>query len=205
MDDRNPAPVLPQDQLDAPAADGQETVDAPETESDKEFADETTDTADELEDGQDNEIAFSWQASEYVHHHKGKGWYLGLFVVVAVLSVVAGFIHQWLSIGVFVAMGAAIAVYAQKPPRVLTYDLDNHSVTIEGKTYPYKNFRSFGVISDIEWHTIDLEPTQRFMPRLTVLFGDEDFDAIVDHLSIHLPRTDRQPDVIERVTRYLRF
>lgn len=188
MDDPNTSPVQPQDQLDSAAEENyapDEAVDVPQE--------------------QESEVAFTWQASEYVHHHKGAGWYAGLVGVVGLLTIVAVIFKFWLSIGVFIAMGAAIAVYAQKPPRVLTYELDDHSVTIEGKAYPYKNFRSFGVISDIEWHTIDLEPTQRFMPRLTVLFSDDDFDSIVDHLSLHLPRADRQPDVIERITRYLRF
>lgn len=149
--------------------------------------------------------AFQWQASEFVHHHKGAAWYGALAGGVVVLVFVAILFKFWLSIGVFIAMGAAIAVYANKAPRILTYEIDAHSLSIDGKDYPYRNFRSFGVISDLEWHTIDLEPTQRFMPRLTVLFSDEDFDAIVNHLSEHLPRTDRSPDLIERITRYLRF
>jgi len=185
MDDPNIPAAQPQDQLDPIPAEN--------------------DVADEVLDEETPEPAFTWQASEYVHHHKGAGWYAALAGVVVLLMIVAVIIKSWLGIGVFIAMGAAIAVYAQKPPRVLTYELDDHSVTIEGKSYPYKNFRSFGVISDIEWHTIDLEPTQRFMPRLTVLFSNDDFDSIVDHLSLHLPRADRQPDMIERITRYLRF
>ena len=185
MDDPNISPAQPQNQLNPAPAEN--------------------DVADEAIIEQTPEPSFTWQASEYVHHHKGAGWYAALAGVVVLLMIVAVIIKSWLGIGVFIAMGAAIAVYAQKPPRVLSYELDSDSVTIEGKAYPYKNFRSFGVISDIEWHTIDLEPTQRFMPRLTVLFSDEDFDSIVDHLSLHLPRVDRQPDMIERITRYLRF
>ena len=203
MDDPNISPTQPQDQLDTAPSDNEataEVLEAPQDEAAEEVEVQEPDTAE-----QEPEPDFTWQASEYVHHHKGIGWYAGLAGVVGLLTIVAVIFKFWLSIGVFIAMGAAIAVYAQKPPRVLTYELDSHNVTIEGKAYPYKNFRSFGVISDIEWHTIDLEPTQRFMPRLTVLFSDEDFDSIVDHLSIHLPRADRQPDVIERLTRYLRF
>jgi hypothetical protein len=38
-----------------------------------------------------------------------------------------------------------------------------------------------------------------------LLFGDDDLDAILAHLERHLPREDRQPDLIERITRYVRF
>jgi len=167
---------------------------------------EAIDEADEVfEDDPLAKETISWQASEYVHHHKGAGWYAVLGLIVFILLAIAVIFKLWLSIGVFIAMGAAIAVYAYKPPRVLSYQLDPHGVTIEGKNYPFETFRSFGVLSDASWHTIDLEPAKRFMPRLNILFGDEDFDNIVAHLEAHLPRADRQPDMVERVTRYLRF
>ena len=147
----------------------------------------------------------SWQASEYLHHKKPAAWYIGLFAIVAGLVAIAFFTRQWLSIAVFAVMAVTLAVYAHKAPRVLDYALDDHGVTIDRKFYPYTSFRSFAVIQDVGWHLIDLEPTQRFMPRLNILFEDDKFDAIVSVLRMHLPESDRQPDWIERLTRYLKF
>ncbi len=162
-------------------------------------------TPEELEEARANEVAFSWQASEYVHHHKGIGWYAALAGVVGVLVIGAALLRFWLEVGAFLVMAAAIIVYARKPPRTLLYELTPKGITIEGKAYPFAEFRSFGVFEDDEWHSIDLEPTKRFSPRITVLFETADLDDIVGHLELHLPRTDREPDLIERATRYLRF
>jgi hypothetical protein len=162
-------------------------------------------TADELEELRANEVAFSWEASEYVHHTKGMGWYAVLGVAVAVLVAIAALLHIWLYIATFLIMGAAIIVYARKAPRVLTYELTPKGIVIEGKQYPFADFRSFGVLKDEDWHTIDLEPMKRFAPRITVLFDSDDLDSILDHMELHLPRTDREPDLVERATRYLRF
>ncbi len=151
------------------------------------------------------EVTFSWQASEYIHHAKGAGWYALLVLAFAALLAIAYFTHQWLSMGVFAVMLVAIVVYARRAPRTLTYDLSADGLTVEGHHYPFGEFRTFAVLPDISWHTIDLEPTKRFMPRLTILFEDNDFDAVVGHLAQYLPRVDRQPDIVERATRYLRF
>src|SRR6266571_7925900 len=132
----------------------------------------------------------TWQASEYVHHHKGPVWYVGLMLVIGVLLAISVIFKLWLSVAVFLVMGVAIAVYAQRPPRALEYRLDEHGITIDGKLFPYDNFRSFGVISDLSWHSIDLEPTQRFMPRLTIIYG-ENLDELTDYFSVYLPRADR--------------
>jgi len=147
----------------------------------------------------------TWQASEYVHHAKSATWYAGLVGGLVVLVAIAVWAHQWMAIAVFLAMFAAVVVYARKQPRTLSYTIDNNGITIENKTYPFNQFRSFGVLEDVAWHAIDLEPTQRFMPRLTILFEADNLDQIVDRLETQLPRLDRKPDVIERATRYLRF
>jgi len=152
-----------------------------------------------------NEVAFDWQASEYVQHNKGVGWYTGLVAGIVILSVIAALLQYWLEIAALVVMGVAIVVYARRPPRTLTYELTPKGIIVDGKEYPFTEFRSFGVITDEDWHTIDLIPTKRFSPPMGILFGDGDFDTIIGHLELHLPRVDRDPDVVERLTKLLRF
>jgi hypothetical protein len=166
-----------------------------------------TPVPDVADDGQTEGIGadFQWQASEYVHHHKNSLWYFGVVGVVIILSGLAYILKSWFSIALFIVMGTAVIVYAKRPPRVLTYELSNDGLTIDGKLFPFKTFRSFSVVPDVTWHSIDLEPTQRFMPRMSVLFDETDFDAIVNHLLERLPRIDRNPDFVERITRFLRF
>ncbi len=153
----------------------------------------------------DHEVTFSWHASEYVHHHKNASWYIGLFAITGVLTVGAVILKSWLSIGLFLSMAGALAALAGRPPKVLLYELTASELIIDGKAFPLEEFRSFGVLPGEEWHSIDLEPTKRFMLRLSLLFEDADYDEIVGHLEQFLPRADRQPDLIERITRYLRF
>lgn len=151
------------------------------------------------------EEPYVWQASEYMHHEKGAAWYASLGAGVLLLVLIAILTKQWLSIAVFASMAAAIFVYARKPPRTLTYQLDSKGITVEDKLFPFETFHSFAVLPDVEWHAIDLDPTRRFMPRLTVLFTDESYDEIVARLERHLPRVEREPDLIERLSRRLRF
>jgi hypothetical protein len=159
----------------------------------------------EIEDARQNEVAFSWQASEYVNHNKGAAWYGAMFGGLGVILIIIALLHDWITIAAFVVMGVALFIYARKPPRTLTYELTPKGITIEGKQYPFAEFRSFGVLKEPDWHTLDLEPVKRFSPRLNVLYDPEDYDAVVGHLELHLPRTDRDPDLVERLARYVRF
>jgi hypothetical protein len=187
----------------------QQSVEATnETETLDETQPDVTQDSAEGEDAQvdlEPEIAFSWQASEYVHHHKSKLWYVVLVGFFAGLAGIAIWLHLWLEIGVLAGAAGALAVYAHKPPRMMQYELSDQGVHIDGKLYSFMEFRSFGVIADEEWHSIDLEPVKRLSPRRVILFDSGDFDEIVSHLELHLPREDRALDLIERITRYVRF
>ncbi|QQR52871.1 hypothetical protein IPG36_02005 [bacterium] len=162
-------------------------------------------TAEQLEYLRSHEAVFKWQASEFVHHRKSIVWYGVLALIAVGLLAVAIWLHYWLEIGLISVMVVAIIVYARKPPRTLAYEVSPQGITIDGKLHSYDVFRSFGVLPDQSWHTIDLEPAQRLMPRMAILFDEQDFDQIIGHLELHLPRVDRMPDLIERVTRLVRF
>ncbi|HEY6736493.1 MAG TPA: hypothetical protein VI322_02135 [Candidatus Saccharimonadia bacterium] len=167
--------------------------------------DEPTYSPEELEQLRATEVAFRWQASEYVHHQKSAQWYFMVVVVLVIMVSVAVIFHYWLEIGLFCVTALAVVIYARKPPRVLTYEVSPQGISIDGRLHPYAEFKSFGVIPDLEWHTVDLEPAARFSPRVSILFDEQDIDEIVGHMELHLPRVDRNPDVIDRFSRYVRF
>ena len=111
----------------------------------------------------------------------------------------------WLAIGVVVVMALAIVVYSRKQPRTLSYTVDDHGVSVEGKLSHYDQFRSYSTHPDLSWGSIDLEPTQRLAPRLTLLCENEQLERIETILADYLPKLQRTPDLIERLSRYLKF
>lgn len=149
--------------------------------------------------------SFSWQASEFIHHQKSTGWYLVLALIALALVIAAVITKQWFSIAVFASMTAAVVVYAHKEPRVLSYQLDEKGLMIDGKAHAYSSFKSYSVLKETGWHVIDLDPTQRFAPRVSIIFDNEDLDKITTILDSKMPRMDRQPDWVERLTRSIRF
>ena len=145
-----------------------------------------------------------WSAVESLHIKPGMVWYVGLAVIVVALLVVAAVFQLWFSVAVFLVMGVAVVVYSRRQIAPIPYRVDNNGVTIDGHFYPYGHFKSFGVVEDMSWQTIDFESTRRFMPRLMALYNDDRTrDALVAFLSGHLPRADRHPDLFESVSRYL--
>lgn len=147
----------------------------------------------------------NWEASEYIYHEKPAMWYVGLWLIAAALAGGFAFFQQWLSIAVVVVMVLAVTVYSRKHPRTLPYQLNAEGVLVQGQLTPYSSFKSYSVHADMAWHSLDLEPTKRFVPRLTLICEDDDIEIIDQIIGQHLPRVDREQDWIDRLARYLRF
>lgn len=148
----------------------------------------------------------SWEASEYIGHSHGIGWYLGVVVATAALVATSLLVFkEWLSAVVTVLMMVALVVYARRAPRVLKYMLNEAGIGIGPKFFPFTQFRSFAILSEHNFFTIELEPLRRFMPRLSIFLDKEDANAVSDALEKHLPREDRKPDAIDRLSRKLKL
>ncbi|HEU5187195.1 MAG TPA: hypothetical protein VFT87_01690 [Candidatus Saccharimonadales bacterium] len=150
-------------------------------------------------------ISVEWEASEYVHHSKGAGWFI--LVALATLSglAVALYFQQWLFAVLVVAMGIAFGIFGRRQPRVLHYGLSNSGLTISAKQYSFADFRAFGVRTEGAFYTVMLVPVKRLAPGLNIYFSETEADQVLGILGSHLPMEQMEADPIDFIMSKLRF
>lgn len=150
--------------------------------------------------------AVSWTASEYVDHPHGAGWYGALMLGTAGLAAAIYFLtREYFATGVIGILGIIVAVFAARKPRIVSYELTARSLKIEGKAYPYSQFKSFSIIREGSLSSVSLMPLKRMMSPISAYFAAEDEEHIVNALGRHLPYEERKPDRIDRLATRLRF
>lgn len=148
----------------------------------------------------------NWTASEYVAHQKDGAWY-AMAAGGGVLLAGAVFLFTrdvFSTVMVIFAVGIFIAA-AARAPRVLNYSLDNKGITIGGKFYPYEKFKAFSVINEGVFHSIALDPLERFMPSISVYFDPNDEQKITEVLGVHLPFEAREQTSVDKLMHKIRF
>jgi hypothetical protein len=212
-----PAPVAPpqvqsvdpaalQAALDEPAPAAAQPVD-PQT-SDPNLLNDEGDGDEEYYD--DEEVSdmepVTWSAHEYIHQEKGTMWFTIFGIVIAALVAVSIFLMNSISFAILLVVIAVVVIVSlRRPPRELTYTLNDEGLSVDGKIHHFSNFKSFGVIHDSGEYSVMLIPIQRFQPGVTVYFPEELGEEIVDALGAHLPMKDLKLDVVDRVVRLLRL
>lgn len=155
----------------------------------------------------ESRVLVSWTASEFIAYQKDATWYLGAFLVLAVLAGLSYLITRGdlISVMVIVVIGGLFISFASRQPRVLTYEVTSKGIRIGEKLYAYSTIKSFAVIDIGNIRSIDLIPLQRFKPSISMLFDPKDEVVIIQALGNYLPKENRQQASIDKLMHKIRF
>jgi hypothetical protein len=158
------------------------------------------------EDAPQNEPEVRWTASEFIAHHKDARWYASVIAITLVLATIVRVLtHDNISTAMVVVVGIFFCIAAARKPRMLTYVVNMDGITIGERFYPYSDFRSFTVITDGAFSSIELVPMKRFMPLTSVYCSPDNEDDAVDMLAAFLPYEDRGHSIVDGLARRIRF
>jgi hypothetical protein len=154
---------------------------------------------------------FTWKASEYLKHNHTIAWYIGMVVATAgligiIVLISGGFgFQEILSAFVVILMFVSIIVYAHKNPRELNYTLSSTGIFLGDKYYSYSDFHSYAVLPYHGQLSIELDPLKRFMPRVSLPLEESHLAEVGKILEARLPRTERELDIIDRISHRLKI
>lgn len=160
------------------------------------------------EDNQLQEIpdeSVSWEASESIHHERDSMWFIGFIAIVIILLGLSVWLQQWTFTALIVIMAVSLIVYTRRPPRTLRYSISHNGLHVGQQFHDFNEFRSFGVLQEGDLFSVMLMPTKRFGQALTIYFGENDGEKIVDILGAYLPMEDLQLDFMDNFLRRLRL
>ena len=147
----------------------------------------------------------TWQAEEYIVHDHDKMWYLGLFLVSALLCALSIWQAWWTFLILIILSVVAILIYILRPPRKIHYTLDNKGLTEEKTLHKYDEYRAFGILKEESHFSAVLIPKKRFGLQVKIYFPEGHGEAIVDQLGNHLPMEEVKPDFLDKIVNFLRI
>jgi len=152
------------------------------------------------------DTAITWTASEYITHSKSVSWYVALGAATVVIAIATWLITRdfFPTVTVTIAL-LLLGAYAGHKPREQSYMLDLHGLTIGGRHYAFKDFRSFSVIPEGTFSSIQLTPLKRFAMYVTVYFDPRDQAKIVHLLNAYLPMEESRVNLADSLMRQIRF
>lgn len=148
----------------------------------------------------------TWTASEFVDHEKDFSWFLKLGGITVVLVAIIYLVTEEAITSIVIILASALfGVTASRKPRTLEYQITPAGVSIGGKLYKFEIFKSFSVIEEEAFNSIQLMPLKRFMTPISLYFPPEQEEQIITTLGSYLPHEERGRDPVDRLMRKVRF
>ena len=147
----------------------------------------------------------SWQAEEYIVKDHNVWWYLGLFIIGGGLSVLAIFLKWWTFLILVILSVIAILISVFRPPRKISYKLNQIGLTEGNLLHKYEDFRAFGILKEGSHFSAVLIPKKRFSLSVKVYFPEGSGEAIVDQLGSRLPMEEVKLDFLDKIVNFLRI
>lgn len=151
------------------------------------------------------EVLFSWNAPEFTYISKPAGWYGILALVCLVLCGGLIYFRQWVAVAMVLVMGLAMAVVGSRRPRNLNYTVTNYGIYVGEKAYPFDDFRAHYEGNDYGQKVLELVPTKRFSPMVSVPVLPQNHDAIFEAIGAVLPKTEPTNNPIDKLFTFFRF
>jgi hypothetical protein len=157
-------------------------------------------------DGPPKSGSVAWTASEYIEHRHGPNWYFGLMIMTAAAAGGVYFLtKEYFAAGTIAVVGVIVGVFASRKPQQIKYELTSSGLQVGQKLYSYNLFKSFSVLKEGGFSSLNLQPLKRFMPPVSAHFESKDEDKIINTISDFLPYEEHKVDQIDRLSRRLRL
>lgn len=148
----------------------------------------------------------TWTASEYVSHHKDSRWYVTLgLITIAVAGILYLITRDLITVGTIIIMAATFGFFGAQKPRTLTYKIDDKGITIDDKLYEYAILKTFSLHKQGAMNYVQVIPTKRFMPPLSIYYAPEQEQEIMDALGNYMAHEEREADPVDRLMHKVRF
>lgn len=147
-----------------------------------------------------------WSTAAFIEHEKNSSWYLmfagGTFLITALVFFIT---REKIATGIIIAVAAAAAFFASRPPETRSYEISEDGIKIDKRLFAFDDFKSFSVVEEGDKDSVWLKPLKRFIPFTIIYFEPKDEERIIMALSAFLPHETRELDKLDQLTRKLRF
>ena len=147
----------------------------------------------------------TWQAEEYIVRGRNTWWYVGLFAVGAALATLSVLLQWWTFLILIILSIITILTSTIRPPRKITYTINNEGLKEGQKLHKYEDFKAFGILKEDNHFSAVLIPKKRFGLSVKVYFPEGSGEAIVDALGARLPMQEVKLDFLDKIVNFLRI
>jgi hypothetical protein len=147
----------------------------------------------------------SWSAPEHYYVEKRPDWYWAVGIITLALAAVA-FMFGNIITGIFVIVAAvALVLHASRPPRIVTYSINDRGILADDILYPFLSLESFWIPHDEFPPKIIIKSRKTFMPFIVIYIDEVNPEHVREIMLTYIAETEHREPVLKHILERLGF
>ena len=152
------------------------------------------------------EPVLKWNSKTSINSDRNKVWYLGLILVFTAVAVAFFLFTHDIILSVIILMsGVLISYYGIKPPRAISYEMDDSKILINNKAYNLSSYKYYYINQRQHGGSASLVPLKRLSPSIDLNYDTDNEEKVISKLSNSLPLNQRDTDIFDSILRFIGF
>ncbi len=145
------------------------------------------------------EPLISWDAPEHYHTTKTNDWYWSVGIVTLALAAVA-FIFGNIITGIFVVVAAvALVIHAAHPARLLSIEINDRGIAIEGRLYTFVSLESFWIPHDQHPPKLLIKSRRLLMPLICIYIHEIEPEKVRQIMLRYIAETEHNEPFLKHI------
>jgi len=148
-----------------------------------------------------------WQAHEYFHYERSMDWYWAVAIISLSIITLAFLFDDYLFALVVIVGVFTLVMYANRKPRLITFEVNRKGVRVDKMLYPYASIESFWV-EDHHEHPeprLILKSNKVVMPFIIIPIAEIHPDEVHQYLLNFIPEEEHHEPLAQRIMESLGF
>lgn len=147
-----------------------------------------------------------WQAPEYEFHPKTPNWYWSIFIIAAVLALLALFTQNFLIVILILVATFSIMLYGGRRPALIKFAITHRGVRFHDRLYPYDYLKSFWVLESGRGRKLIVESGRVVLPHIILPLAPQlNAEHLREYLKQHLPEVRQEESLGDILSDYFGF
>ena len=152
-----------------------------------------------------DDFVIDWQSPDYNIVQKSRLWYATLLLI-SIITILAAILFQGFSLVVvseiiaIIATVIAVFIASNKKPPIARYSLNQHTLTVNSKTFNLESFKTFSLDDKSGNDEINLIPNNDYAPTINLRLEEETKQQVFDTISEVVPYRQNKDNFIDRIS-----
>lgn len=146
-----------------------------------------------------------WDAYEYHHAEKSRGWFIALAVAAVAGTALAIMAENYLFAFIVVLTGVLIGFFAVREPQLTHVEISEVGIKEDDQLYPYEQLESFWIdVNEYGEGHLLIESTRLVLPVIALpLPPDADLSILRDVLLHFLPEDELKEPLVHKLVDHM--